>query len=96
MLKGKLHWKPPAKEHHEPRFDADNQWLWIKTFQDTLKEKGVIPEDNVMYIPDTGRITFVPVDHIDDRKLVFVITRHNKKWKRRWMKYFGFYNRFII
>jgi hypothetical protein len=92
MLKGKLHWKPPAKEYHEPRFDADNQWLWIKTFQDTLKERGVIPEDNVMWIPDTGRITFVPVDHIDKRKLVFVITRHSKKWKKRWLKYFNFFN----
>jgi len=92
MLKGKLHWTEP-KLNHEPRWDADNQWLWIKTFQDTLKEKGVIPEDNVMWIPDTGRITFVPVDDIKKRKLVYVITRHDNKWKKLWMKFFGFFNK---
>lgn len=92
MLKGKLSWKQP-KDLHEPRWDADNQWLWIKAFQDTLKEKGAIPEDNVMWIPDTGRITFVPVSNIDKRKLVYVITRHQSKWKKTWIKYFGFFNK---
>lgn len=30
--------------------DNDNKWIWTKCFQDTLTEKGVIPDDNVYVI----------------------------------------------
>lgn len=87
-----LVWKPPAK-YHEPTFDADNQWLWIKCFQDVLQHNGIVPKDTVMYIPDTGRVTFVPVKTLDERKLVFVITRHTAKWRKIWLDFFGFFGK---
>jgi hypothetical protein len=91
-IKGKLSWKPPA-EDHKPSWDADNQWLWIKCFQDSLKELDIIPEDNVMYIPDTGRIRFVPVNDIEKRKLVFIISRHPNRWKKLWMRFFNYFSK---
>lgn len=69
----RLSWKEPAKDY-VPKWDADNQWIWCKCFNDTLVEKGVISDDNVSIIRKSGGVEWVPVKTFDERKLIFVIT----------------------
>jgi len=82
---------------YEPSFDVDNQWIWIKAFTDVIsnkKEDGgkqLIPDDTVKYIPCNGGIKYVPVDSIENRKLVFIIHKHKLSWKKLWMKYFKYW-----
>lgn len=57
---------------YEPSFDVDNQWIWTKVFTDVIsKELKIVPEDTVKYIPINGQIKYIPIDNIEDRKLVF-------------------------
>ena len=55
-----------------------NLWIWIKAFQDTIVEMGLIDDDNCQIIPQTGEIEFIPVETLQDRKLVFKITKYKK------------------
>lgn len=68
----KLSWKEPDV-NYVPRWDADNQWIWTKAFNDVLVQEGVVEDDNVSQIRASGEVKWIPVDHLDDRKLVFVI-----------------------
>lgn len=74
MYKGEIRWKPP-KPNYEASWDADNLWIWGKTFNDTLKEEGYVVDDSVSYIQAAGEVKHVPVKTFDERKLVFVITK---------------------
>jgi len=76
-VKEVLLWKPIKEgKKYKGLFDADNQWFWIKTFTDCIsKDMGLIPEDNVPIVPINGRIKHVPVKHMDDRKLVFIVEK---------------------
>lgn len=77
---------------YDPAFDADNQWPYIKAFQDTLtKELNYLEDDNVKYLPFTGGIQYTPVDDFTKRKLVFTITPHSEKFKDLWLKAFKFW-----
>tara|TARA_R110000787_G_scaffold255726_2_gene361073 strand:- start:3135 stop:3635 length:501 start_codon:yes stop_codon:yes gene_type:complete len=83
MYKGELRWRQP-KEDYKPKWDVDNLWIWIKSFQDTIVEMGLIDDDNCATIPQTGEIEFIPVPTIDDRKLVFIITPYkSRKTKKK-------------
>lgn len=66
-----------AIRHEVPgtmRWDIDNQnWIWMKWFQDALVDKGIIPDDNVEYIRRTGDTEVIFVDSEEDRKLTFII-----------------------
>lgn len=73
---------------YSPPFDAINQWIWLKVFEDVLKKNPNIPDDSVNYIPDTGRIKFCPIDNVEDRKLVFNISQAQVS-KKLWKKYFN-------
>jgi hypothetical protein len=74
MLKGEVRWSEP-KPDYQAKWDADNMWIWGKTFNDTLKEEGYILDDSVTYIRAAGEVKHVPVKTFDERKLVFVITK---------------------
>lgn len=76
-------------QFYEPEFDADNQWIWIKWFLDTIKGR-FIPEDTVKYVPDVGRIKFVPVSHIDDMALVFQMEKIEGEHLQQLEKYFKY------
>lgn len=65
-------------------WDLDNRaWPYVKAFQDGLtgncdksgrpRNKKVIPDDNVLFITQPPVPKFIPVEHEDDRKLVFRI-----------------------
>jgi hypothetical protein len=72
MRKGLLVWKTPAKDY-TPTWDADNQWIWGKCFNDVLTERGLLVDDNVKYIRSSGEVNFIDVPTLDERKLVFKI-----------------------
>lgn len=63
-------------------WDLDNRsWPYIKAFQDCLtgnkdqhkqaRNRQIIPDDNILFITGPPVPKFIPVDHEDDRKLVF-------------------------
>ena len=54
-------------------WDADNLWLYFKTFQDSLVSEGIVPDDNVRMIRDTGRIRFEPCSEKDVTSLTYTI-----------------------
>lgn len=67
-------------------WDVDNRaWPYVKAFQDCLtgntdkkgklRNKQIIPDDNVLYITQPPVPRFVPVDDEEERKLVFTIVR---------------------
>lgn len=53
--------------------DVGNMWLWIKWFEDSLQDSGIIPDDNLDYVRESGRIRYHFVNDPDDRKLVFIV-----------------------
>ena len=79
-------------------WDADNRAApYIKAFQDSLtgnkskericKNKVIIPDDNILYITQPPATKFIPVDHDDDRKLVFIIEEEDDN---RILKHLGY------
>lgn len=69
----------PSVEY-EPSFDVDNQWIWIKCFTDVIaKDLDLVKDDTVKYIPINGQIEYIPIDKLEDRKLVFTIEKITKK-----------------
>jgi hypothetical protein len=67
-----LNWKSP-EPNYVPNWDADNQWIWLKAFNDTLVHMGIISDDNVSIVQISGEVSFFPVSTLDERKLVFII-----------------------
>ena len=73
-----LCWKVP-NIGYMPSWDADNQWIWGKCFNDVLKIKGIIPDDNVHYIKSSGEVIWEEVSSLEERKLVFTIKQYNNE-----------------
>lgn len=53
--------------------DVGNLWIWIKWFEDTLQECGVIPDDNPDHVIESGRKRYHWVETDEERKLIFKI-----------------------
>ena len=77
MYKGELRWRK-AKVGYVPKWDVDNLWIWIKCFQDTLVEMGLLTDDNINVIPNSGEIEYIEVKDFKDRKLVFELSKYKK------------------
>lgn len=94
MLKGNIVSYPVLPNKiYDPAFDCDNQFPYFKAFQDTMvKDLELIPDDNVKYVPNTGEIEYHPINDFENRKLVFVITKHNMQFKNVWLEFFKFWN----
>jgi hypothetical protein len=70
--KHKISWKKPPDDF-EPSWDLDNLVAaWIKTINDCIQKRGIVPNDNVRYITKKTE-EFVPCEELDDRKLVLYI-----------------------
>jgi len=79
------------KDHYKPTFDCINQWLWVKTFEDVLvKDLEILQDDNVSFISSSGKITFVPVEEYEDRKLVFIIKESDLETREKWLNLFNY------
>lgn len=68
-------------------FDMSNFWFYYKYFEDSLVDKGIIPDDSVKYITKPGAPLLIPVDKWEDRKFVFKfyyddrpILKENSTW----------------
>ena len=72
--KGKLTWKKP-KEGFNPKWDADNMWIWGKCFNDVLVRKGILPDDNVSVVKESGSVKWMEVETLEDRKLIFKLKK---------------------
>lgn len=73
----KLCWKIPTFGY-TPNWDADNQWIWGKCFNDVLKQKGIIPDDNVALLRSSGKVEWIETSTLQDRKLVFIIKPYDR------------------
>lgn len=60
-------------------WDCSNRWPWIKWFEDTLVETGIISEDKITVVRDSGSIYFNEVENIEDRSLIFVVEKFKPK-----------------
>jgi len=54
-------------------WDLDNLWIYHKAFGDLLQQEGLIRNDNILNITANGGIEFYPVNHPDERKMIFII-----------------------
>ena len=52
-------------------WDLDNQWIYHKCFLDAVVAKGIIPDDNIMFVTQAPAFRFFPVEHKEDRKIVY-------------------------
>lgn len=52
-------------------WDLDNQWIYHKCFLDSLVTNGVLPDDNIMFVTQAPGFRYFPVDHKEERKLVY-------------------------
>lgn len=52
-------------------WDLDNQWIYHKCFLDSLVKNGVLPDDNIMFVTQAPGFRYFPVDHKEERKLVY-------------------------
>lgn len=52
-------------------WDLDNQWIYHKCFLDALVKAEVIPDDNVMFVTQAPAFRFFPVEHKEERKIVY-------------------------
>ena len=73
-----ISWKEPTKDY-EPTWDIGNLGeIWLKTFEDSLQISGAIKNDNIEYVYSHGPTTWIKVNTLDERKLIFRITEINK------------------
>lgn len=67
-----LSWKVPY-QGYRAKWDISNLAnMWLKTMDDILVKKKIIHDDTVEFLRKTT-YEFIPVDHIDHRKLVYTI-----------------------
>ena len=59
-------------------WDVDNLWIYIKCFQDLLKDRGLIIDDDIRYIKSSGQINFHPLIGDAEPALEFNLVELNK------------------
>lgn len=70
--KRRTNWKP-AEKGYKPNWDIGNLALvWLKSLDDVLIKKGILPDDNIQHLRKTS-YEFIPVLNFKDRKLVYKI-----------------------
>ena len=55
---------------NQTNFDLSNFWFYLKYFEDTLVEEGIIPDDNVEFITHSASPKLIPVERFGQRKFV--------------------------
>lgn len=70
----------PVPEGHLPCWDVGNLgWIWCKCFDDVLVSLGILPEDNVSVVIETGGARYEREDDYEKRMLSFVIKDEGKR-----------------
>lgn len=86
-ITGELHTIPGAMN-----WDLDNQWIYHKCFQDALVAAEIIPDDNIFYITQAPAFSYHPVERLEDRKLVYRITKDDREEIRTHPSYKAHYS----
>lgn len=73
-------------------WDLDNQWIYHKCFQDALVAAEIIPDDNIFYITQAPAFSYHPVERLEDRKLVYRITKDDREEIRTHPSYKAHYS----
>ena len=60
-------------------WDTDNLWVYHKCFIDSLTQSEIIPDDNNMYVRQSGETTFVPVKAGQTEVMTFIIQEAPEK-----------------
>lgn len=68
-------------------WDLDNQWIYHKCFQDALVEARIIPDDNIFYITQAPAFSYTPVERLEDRKLIYRISKDDRQVLREHPNY---------
>lgn len=77
MRKGRIIWKNETNFPNNQKWDVGNYGMvWDKAFLDCIVEKGLLPDDSVTYIRSSGKVTFFPVNSLEERKIVFIIKKY--------------------
>jgi len=77
LRKGLISWKPPGV-NYKPNFDLDNALgCWSKAGNDALVQNNVIIDDNTSIIRELS-YKFIPVDNINDRKIIIKINKYSE------------------
>ena len=67
-----VNWKPAIKGY-KPTWDIGNlAMVWLKSLDDVIIKKGILPDDNVGNLRKTS-YEFRPIDNFHDRKLIYQI-----------------------
>ena len=67
-----VNWKPAIKGY-KPTWDIGNlAMVWLKSLDDVIIKKGILPDDNVGHLRKTS-YEFRPIDNFHDRKLIYQI-----------------------
>lgn len=62
-------------EHLRPAMpDASNLWLWVKWFEDSLQEAGILPDDSRKYVKSSGGIELYEPKLGDNEKIQFIVS----------------------
>jgi hypothetical protein len=78
----KTSWNPPSPTYR-PNWDIGNLALvWLKSLDDVIQKKGILPDDTVEYIQKTT-YEFIPVKDLRDRKLVYELRTINRNGIQR-------------
>ena len=70
--KARISWKP-APYGYSPRWDIGNlAMVWLKSLDDMLQKKGILPEDTVEFLRKTS-YEYIEVPTLEERRLVYKI-----------------------
>lgn len=89
-LKMQLEIHDTIKVDNNSFWDTQNRsWFYVKAFEDVLVKKGILKDDNTLFIPRPCAPVHIPIEDTNNRKLVFIIEKeddtriiNNKEYKR--------------
>ncbi len=77
-LKMELEIHDTIKVENRSYWDTNNRsWFYVKAFEDVLVKKGILKDDNTLFIPRSCAPVHIPISDTNNRKLVFIISKED-------------------
>jgi hypothetical protein len=73
-----ISWKKPEPDYSPPWDLFNLAAVWLKSLDDVLQKKGILPDDTIAYIQKTT-YEYVEIEDLKDRKLVYNLKTIEKK-----------------
>lgn len=65
---------PTKEDKSNSNWDIGNLgFAWSKAIDDCLHKLNIIPDDSIQYVKSTGKVTFIPIECYENRKIVVKI-----------------------